>query len=169
MFCASLTASGGSGAFPALSVASGTSPSPENSNSPFPFSLACPHFHVNDYSFPHSEFSLDEVSKGPKQGPGNLIHTYSLQTAPNGANPAGIGFGMSRSQHSPRGGAGELTLEVPLSKAGVFLAGLATSQVPEGSRLIIPLELSRMMSQGAEVTPVLTEAAVWKAEPWRVT
>lgn len=80
---------------------------------------------------------------------------------------------MSRSQHSPRGGAGELSLEVrsslPLSKAGVFLAGLATPQVPEDSRLIIPLELSRMMSQGAEVTPVLTGAAVLKAEPWRVT
>lgn len=63
---------------------------------------------------------------------------------------------MTSSQHSPRGGAGELTLEVkssrPLSKAGVFLAGLAAPQVPGGSRLIIPPELSRMMSQGAEVT-----------------
>lgn len=63
---------------------------------------------------------------------------------------------MTSSQHSPCGGAGELTLEVkgslPLSKAGVFLAGLATPQVPEGPRLIIPPELSRMMSQGAEVT-----------------
>lgn len=117
MFCASLTASSSSGACPALSVASGTSTSPENLEQTI-FIFSCTtHLHVSDYSSLCFEFSLDEVSQGPKQDPGNLIHKYSFQAAPNGLNPTGISFGMTRSQHSPCGGAGELTLEVKSSLA----------------------------------------------------